>query len=78
MIFPLVVSSLKNVNQLILVRYYNQLMFVEQYFTNIASVQNMGVLYNKFDSTKSRGGGGGGGDITDISNYHNVGIWSMD
>ena len=28
--------------------------------------------YNKFDSTKSLG------YVTDVSKYHNVGIWSMD
>ena len=42
MIFPLVVSSLNNANQLSC--YNNQLMVVEQCFTNIAAIQNMGVL----------------------------------
>ena len=42
MIFPLTVSSLNNSNQL--ARYNNQLAVVEQYFTNIAATQNMGVL----------------------------------
>ena len=40
--FSLAVSSLNNVHYLI--RYNNQLMAVEQYFTNIAAIQNMGVL----------------------------------
>ena len=42
MIFPLAVSSLNNANQLI--GYNNQLTVVEQCFTNIADIQNMGVL----------------------------------
>ena len=42
MFFPLAVSSLNNLNQLM--RYNNQLTVVEQYFTNIATIQNMGVL----------------------------------
>ena len=51
--FPIAVSSLNNVNQLI--HYDNQLTVVEQYFTNIAAIQNM--RYNdKFDSKKSMGG----------------------
>ena len=43
MIFPLAVSSLNNANQLI--HYNNQLVVVEQYYTNIAAIQNMGVLW---------------------------------
>ena len=43
MIFPLAVSSLNNVHQLIC--YNNQLPVVQQYFTNIASIQNMCVLH---------------------------------
>ena len=42
MIFPLAVSSLNNANELI--SYYSQLTVVEQCFTNIAAIQNMGVL----------------------------------
>ena len=42
MIFPLVVSSLNNINKLI--HYNNQLMVLEQYFTNIAGIQNIGVF----------------------------------
>ena len=42
MIFPLVVSSLNNANYLI--HNNNQLTVVKQYFTNIAAIQNMGVL----------------------------------
>ena len=42
MIFTTAVSSLNNVNKLI--RYNNQLTVVEQYFTNIAAMQNIGVL----------------------------------
>ena len=70
MMFPLAVSSLINVNQLI--RYNNKLTIVKQYLTNIAAIQNMGKLNNKFYSMKSMG------DITDMSQYHNAGIWSMD
>ena len=40
--FPLAVSSLNNANQLI--RYNNQLTVVDQCFTNIAAIQNMGLL----------------------------------
>ena len=39
--FPLAVNSLNNVNKLIL--YNNQLIVVEQYFTNFAATQNVGV-----------------------------------
>ena len=62
-------SSLNNVNQLIY--YNNQQRVVEQYFTNIAAIQNKGVLCDKFDSTKS---------VAEyyMSKYHNAGIWSMD
>ena len=42
MIFSLALSRPNNANQLI--RYNNQLTIVEQRFTNIAAVQNMGVL----------------------------------
>ena len=42
MISPLAVSILNNANQLI--RYNNQLTVVEPCFTNIAAIQNMGVL----------------------------------
>ena len=50
---PLAVTSLNNVNQLIL--YNNQQRVVKQYFTNSTAIQNMG-YYNKFDSTKYIGG----------------------
>ena len=69
MIFPLAVSSLNIVNQLI--HYSNQLTVGEQCFTNIAAIQNMG-YYSKFEPTKSMG------DITDMLKYHNAGIWTMD
>ena len=52
MIFPPAVSSLNNANQLI--GYNNQLMVVEQCFTNIADIQNMG-YHCKFEPTKSMG-----------------------
>ena len=42
MIFALAVGSLNHENHFI--RYYNQLMVIEQFFTNIAAIQNMGVL----------------------------------
>ena len=41
MILPLAVSSPNNV----LIRYDNQLPVVQQYFKNIAAIQNMGVLW---------------------------------
>ena len=48
--FPLAVSSLSNVNYLII--YNNLLTAVEQPFRNIAAIQNTG-YHNKFYSTKS-------------------------
>ena len=62
MIFSLVVSSLNNVNQLIC--YRNQMTVVEQYFTNIADIQHMGVLWKITVRNLW-------GDITDMSKYHN-------
>ena len=52
--------------------YNNQLPVVEQYFTNIAVVQNVTVLKQiwLFEIV--------GGYVTDVSKYHNVCIWSMD
>ena len=77
--FSLAVSSLISANQLI--RYNNQLMVVEQCFTNIAAIQNMGALIQiwNYEIYWGGGGGGGGGGITDtcMSKYHNAGIWSM-
>ena len=70
MIFSLALSRPNNANQLI--RYNNQLTIVEQRFTNIAAVQNMGVLQQIWINKIY------GGDITDMSKYHNVDIWRMD
>ena len=43
--FSLALSSLNNANQLMYIRYNNQLTAVEQYFTNIVVIQNTGVLW---------------------------------
>ena len=58
MIFPLALSNLNNAYQLI--HYSNQPTVVDQCFTNIAALQNMG-CYSKFEPKESMGVGVGAG-----------------
>ena len=68
--FPLAVSSLNNTIQLIC--YNSQLMIVEQCFTNIAAIQNHRGIIANFNLQNLLW------DITDMSKYHNAGIWRID
>ena len=62
--FPLAVSWPTNV-----LLYSN----IQQYFTNISALQNIAVL-KQIHSTKSSGAL----YITEMSKYHNAGIWGVD
>ena len=68
-ISPLGVSSSNNIHQLI--SYNKQLPVVKQYLTNNAAIQNVGVLWQIWFYKIIM-------DITDMSKYHGVVIWSMD